>query len=52
VLSPLGRWARGLLAHTHSNVAIVALGNKLACIAWAVTRRGEKFAVKGLPLVA
>ena len=31
-------------------VAIVALANKLARIAWAVLRRGEKFTVKGLPL--
>lgn len=38
--TPLGRWARGLLARTHKNVVIVALANKLARIAWAVLARG------------
>jgi len=46
----LGRWAKNLLARVHKNVAIVALANKLARIAWAVLRRGEKFTAKGLPL--
>ena len=41
--SPLGEWLRGLLARTHRNIAIVALANKLARIAWAVLRRGETF---------
>jgi transposase len=48
----LGRWAKGLLARVHKNVAVVALANKLARIAWAVLRRGEKFAAKGLPSAA
>ena len=48
----LGRWAKGLLARDHKNVAIVALANKLARVAWAVLRRGEKFAAKGLPVAA
>jgi len=48
----LGRWAQGLLARAHKNVAIVALANKLARIAWAVLRRGEKFTAKGLPVAA
>lgn len=48
----LGRWAKGLLARVHKNVAIVALANKLARVAWAVLRRGEKFAAKGLPVAA
>jgi transposase len=48
----LGRWAKGLLARAHKNVAIVALANKLARIAWAVLRRGEKFTAKGLPVAA
>ena len=49
----LGRWAKGLLARVHHNVAIVALANKLARIAWAVLRHREKFtAAKGLPLAA
>jgi transposase len=34
--TPLGRWARGLLARAHKNVAVVALANKLARIAWAI----------------
>jgi transposase len=38
--TPLGRWARGLLARTSKNVAVVALANKLARIAWAVLTRG------------
>jgi hypothetical protein len=41
-----------LLARVHKNVAIVALANKLARIAWAVLRRGEKFTANGLPLAA
>jgi transposase len=48
----LGRWAKGVLARVHKNVAVVALANKLARIAWAVLRRGEKFAAKGLPSAA
>ena len=43
----LGRWAKGLLARVHQNVAVVALANKLARIAWAVLRRGETFTVGG-----
>ena len=39
----LGRWAKGLLARVHQNVAVVALANKLARIAWAVLRRGKTF---------
>ena len=42
--TPLGRWAKGLLGRAHQNVAVVALANKLARIAWAVLRRGESFA--------
>lgn len=50
--TPLGRWAKSLLSRVHPNVAVVALANKLARIAWAVLRRGETFTVKGLPLAA
>ncbi|MDR3436356.1 IS110 family transposase [Telmatospirillum sp.] len=50
--TPLGRWAKALLERAHPNVAIVAFANKLARIAWAVLRSGEKFAIKGLPLAA
>ncbi len=31
--TPLGRWAKGLLARAHKNVTVVALANKLARIA-------------------
>jgi len=41
--TPLGAWLRGLLVRTHRNVAIVALANKLARIAWATLRRGVRF---------
>ena len=40
---PLGSWLRGLAARVHKNAATVALANKLARIAWAVLRRGERF---------
>jgi len=45
--TPLGRWAKALMARTHHNVAVVAFANKLARIAWAVLRRGKRFAVTG-----
>ena len=38
--TPLGRWARGLMARAHKNIVVVALANKLARIAWAVLARG------------
>jgi transposase len=41
--TPLGTWLQGLLSRTHKNAAVVALANKLARIAWAVLRRGERF---------
>ena len=41
--TPLGAWLRGLLARAHSNVALVALANKLARIAWATLRRERSF---------
>jgi transposase len=50
--TPLGRRAKARLSRAHSNVAVLALANKLARIAWAVLRRGETFAVKGSPVVA
>jgi transposase len=42
-VTPLGTWSRGLLARVHKNVAVVALANKLARIAWAVLRHGKTF---------
>ena len=41
----LGAWLRGLLARSHPNAVVVALGNKLARIAWAVLRYGGSFEV-------
>lgn len=42
--SSLGAWARGLLERAaHPNIAIVALANKMARIAWAVLRGGGRF---------
>jgi len=45
--TPLGRWAKELLGRAHQNVAVVALANKLARIAWAVLRRQEQFDAEG-----
>src|SRR5208282_4684932 len=45
----LGRWAKALMARAHRNVAVVAFANKLARIAWAVLRRGDRFAAPGIP---
>jgi transposase len=39
----LGHWLRALMQRAHKNVAVVALANKLARIAWAVLRRGMAF---------
>jgi len=50
--TPLGRWAKALLGRAHHNVAVVAFANKLARIAWAVLRRGERFAAMGMPTAA
>jgi len=45
--TPLGRWARGLLARAHQNVVVVALANKLARIAWAVLAHGRPYEAAG-----
>lgn len=39
----LGPWMRGLKARRHANVAVVALANKLARIAWAVLVHGDDY---------
>jgi transposase len=44
--TPLGAWLRELTARTHKNVAVVALANRLARIAWAVLRHGKAFDAK------
>jgi transposase len=38
---PMGAWLTQLEARVHRNVAVVALANKLARIAWAVLAKGE-----------
>jgi transposase len=50
--TPLGRWAKGLMSRAHRTVAVVAFANKLARIAWAVLRRGERFAAGGMSMAA
>ena len=50
--TPLGRWTKGLMSRAHRNVAVVAFANKLARIAWAVLRRGERFAAIRTPVAA
>ena len=50
--TPLGRWAKALMTRAPRNVAIVALANKLARIAWAVLRRGEPFVATGVSMAA
>ena len=50
--TPLGRWAKALLERAHHNVAVVAFANKLARIAWAVLRHGERFDASRMPAAA
>jgi len=50
--TPLGRWAKALMMRAHRNVAVVAFANKLARIAWALLRRGERFEASGMPATA
>ena len=40
----LGQWLRGVLERRHYNVAVVALANKLARIAWTVLAGGGRYA--------
>jgi transposase len=42
----LGAWLRGLLSRAHTNIAVVALANKLARIAWAVLRTDQSYESK------
>ena len=39
----LSHWAKNLKQRRHPNVAIVAMANKLARIAWAVMTTGKAF---------
>jgi transposase len=48
--TPLGRWAKGLVARAHKNTATVALANKLARIAWAVLVHAQPFNVTHVAL--
>jgi transposase len=40
---PLGRWMSNLETRMHRNVAAVAVGNKIARIAWAVLSSGQPY---------
>ena len=42
----LGIWLRGLIARVHRNVAVVALANKLARIAWAVLTGERRYGAR------
>ena len=45
---PTSRWARGLKGRRHTNVAAVALANKIARMAYAVMTTGQPYdAAKG-----
>ena len=44
----LGAWLRRLVSRVHKNVAVVALANKLARIAWAVLRHGKTFSAEAV----
>ncbi len=44
----LGAWLTALERRAHGNVAVVALANKIARIAWSVLRRGETYAPRPL----
>jgi transposase len=48
----LGRWAKALMMRAPHNVAVVALANKLARIAWAVLRRGNRFDARAISMAA
>jgi transposase len=50
--TPLGRRANELMGRTHRNVAVVALANKLARIAWAVLQRRKPFDAKAVSVAA
>src|ERR1700721_1089915 len=50
--TPLGRWAKELMRRAHRNVAVVALANKLARIAWAVLQRRKPFAATAVSVAA
>lgn len=39
----IGSWLRGLLARSHSNVAVVALAAKMARTAWALLHHGRSY---------
>ncbi len=50
--TPLGRWAKELMRRAHRNVAVVALVNKLARIAWAVLQRRKPFDANAVSVAA
>lgn len=46
--TPLARWIRGLASRMPMNKVYVAIANKLARIAWAVLRTGQRFDMNAL----
>ena len=50
--TPLGRWAKELMRRANRNVAVVALANKLARIAWAVLQRRKPFDANAVSVAA
>lgn len=46
--SALGVWVEQLSARTHRNVAVVALANKMARIAWVILSRSERYSPPAL----
>jgi transposase len=47
--TPLGRWAKELMSRTDRNVAVVALANKLARIAWRCCSAGNRLTPRRYP---
>jgi hypothetical protein len=39
----LGAWVEQLSARTHRNIAVVALANKMARIAWVILHKSERY---------
>jgi hypothetical protein len=49
--SALATWLTDLTQRTHRNVAIVALANKMARIAWAILSKGTHYCAPALATV-
>jgi hypothetical protein len=49
--SALAMWLSDLTKRTHRNVAVVALANKMARIAWAILSKGTRYCAPALVTV-